>query len=76
MEALWRNVNISQNSEKVNIYLFLLLNTVMHSILGFLVWFIIRFFALKSTAWAICFMGYLGFFCGLIGGILFLWRRD
>ena len=74
MEALWRNVNMSQRSERANIYLFLFLNIIMYSILGLLIWFIIQFFALKSIIWAICFMGYPGFFGGFIGGVLFLWR--
>ena len=45
-------------------------------LIGLLVWGVVRVFALDALPWALCFMGYPGFFIGFIGGIFFLWTKD
>lgn len=53
---------------------FLFINTVLFAGMGFLVWTVVRLFALKENMWAFCFMGYAGYFIGFLGGILYLYQ--
>lgn len=64
--------NIS-NKAKRNIFLFI--NSVIFSIVGFMVWLVVSRFTLSTLDWAICFTGYSGFFIGFIGGFLFLCQK-
>lgn len=75
MEMLWKTVNKPCRSEKTNGNIFLFLNTIIFTCLGLMVWLVVRFFALETIDWAICFAGYSGCFIGFIGGVLFLWRK-
>lgn len=75
MNILWNYLKSKNiNTQKANIF-FLLINTLIAGIGGFFIWFIIHFFTLNKIAWALCFIGYPGFFIGLLGGILFLYKQ-
>lgn len=76
MELLWKNINKSNRSEKTNINIFLLCNTIFYAIIGMLVWFGVHFFTLDSIVWAFCFIGYSSFFGGFIGGAIFLYGKN
>lgn len=55
--------------------IFLLLNSAKFALFGFIVWLLVSRFALSSIEWAICFIGYPGFFIGYLGGFLFLCKE-
>ena len=67
MEGLWKKIHKTS--------LFLVVNTVCWMLIGLLVWGVVRVFAFDALPWALCFMGYPGFFIGFIGGIFFLWNK-
>ena len=76
MKIVWNfSQKIFTNTER-EMHFFLLLTTTASCILGFLAWYIIHFFALNTLSWAICFIGYPGFFVGFLGGILYLYRLN
>ena len=51
---------------------FRLLNCVTAGLTGLLAWLMIRGFALDSTDWLICFVGYPVIFHGLLGSSIYL----
>lgn len=71
-------IAIKSNEEKTmkNEKLFLFLNTIAWAIIGFVLWCVVRLFALDCIEWAICFVGYPAFFIGIVGGVLYLWNRN
>ncbi len=74
MDFVWKLVNKRNNSE-TGVDAFLLLNTIIWSVVGLLFWLIVRNFGLKTIDWAICFVGCFGYMIGFLGGVFYLWRR-
>ena len=57
-------------------YLFLILNTLFFSFIGFLFCECIRvFFISMNIVNMICFIGLFGFFIGFLGGIIFIYNK-
>lgn len=75
MSKLWEWVDKKNLSEKAKTRVFLFLNIVLCGVLGFLVWMVISRFGLSTLDWAVCFIGYSGFFVGYLGGFFFLCRK-
>lgn len=75
MSKLWEWMDKKDLTKEGKIRGFLALNCMIFSILGFFVWLTVSRFALSTIEWAICFVGYPGFFIGYLGGFLFLSRR-
>lgn len=75
MSRLWEWVDKKNLSEKAKTGVFLFLNMVLYGVLGFLVWMVISRFTLSTLDWAVCFVGYPGFFIGYLGGFFFLCRK-
>lgn len=61
---------------KRRVAVFLAISTLLYSLAGFLIWLVIKSFALSTIDWALCFVGYMGFCGGFLGGILFLCRSE
>ena len=72
MGILWEWLDKKNMNEERKMHLFLFLNTIIFSIIGFLVWLAVSKFALNSLTWALCFIGYSGFFIGYLGGFIYL----
>lgn len=72
---LWNLINNLKFSTEGKVRLFLVLSTLLSGLIGFGVWFIIHFFALDKTSWALCFTTVPGILVGYIGGIVYLLRR-
>ncbi|MGN0160084.1 MAG: hypothetical protein ACI4AQ_01715 [Lachnospiraceae bacterium] len=75
MSRLWEWVDKKNLSEQAKTGVFLFLNMVLYGVLGFLVWMVISRFTLSTLDWAVCFVGYPGFFIGYLGGFFFLCRK-
>ena len=75
MSRLWKWVDKKEISNDAKSKLFLILNSLICSAIGFFVWIVVSRFALNTWGWAICFVGYPGFFIGYIGGFIFLCQR-
>lgn len=76
MEKIWNYVNQNSKNEKRARAAFIGIHTLIWSVIGFLTWSVIQLFALRRLVWALCFIGYTGFFIGFIGGVLFCYRRE
>lgn len=75
MNNLWNIISKKNKTKWKSEYIFILINTLVFTIIGFSLWFIIHFFILKNFIWCICFSGYAGYFLGFLGGILYLWKK-
>lgn len=75
MNKLWEWINKTEFTREGKIRSFLFLNSMICSILGFFVWLVVSRFTLNTIDWAICFVGYAGFFIGYLGGFFFLCRQ-
>ena len=75
MKLLWNAVNRLPVSKSLKHTLFLLLNTLLFGLLGFLVWLIVRTNALDTLTHMILFIGYPAMFLGFYGGIITLFVR-
>ena len=75
MGILWEWLEKKKMDEESKMQFFLFLNTINFGIIGFLVWLVVSRFALHSLTWALCFIGYSGFFIGYIGGFIFSCRK-
>ncbi len=76
MKYIWTYIHNKNWTDTNKGRLFLLITTLLFSILGYGVWFAIHFFALDKIPWALVFTGYPGFFIGFVGGIIYLDRHD
>lgn len=76
MSVLWKWISQRKLSRGNKARLFLLLNSLIYSVAGILAWLLVRKFALGTWDWALCFVGYPGFFIGYIGGFLFLCQKE
>lgn len=72
---LWNYINNFKISTEGKVRFFLTLSTLLSGLIGFGVWFVIHFFALDKTTWALCFTAVPGILAGYIGGIVYLLRR-
>lgn len=75
MSILWKWINEKSLSKHTKHNLFILLNSLMCSVVGFLIWLFVSRFTLATWDWAICFAGYSGFFFGYIGGFIYLCQQ-
>lgn len=75
MSSLWKWIDDRKLRKEGKVRLFLLLNSLFFSILGFFVWLIVSRYTLCTLDWALCFVGYSGFFIGYVGGYIFLCRK-
>ncbi len=76
METLWEILTKTKWAAAHIASLFLFCNIIVWSLAGFIVWFVIQFFSLRSAEWAVCFAGYAGYYIGLVGGIIFICRAE
>lgn len=76
MNIIWNFINSITANKKSKSYIFLTLTTAICALTGLAIWYFIHFFAFKEISWALCFAGYPGFFIGLIGGVLYIYRHD
>ena len=70
MNTLLLYINTISYKYKNKTCLYLTFNTIIWTLIGLIVWYIIHFLALNSLTWAICFAGYSGFFLGFVRGII------
>ena len=75
MSRLWKWIDEKNISKEVKAKLFLFVNSIMFGVIGLVLWVIVSGFGLNSWDWALCFIGYPGFFIGYIGGFVFLGRK-
>lgn len=75
MSKLWSWIDGYKLTAEKKTRLFLFINSLIYSIIGFFVWLVVSSFALNKWYWALCFAGYPGFFIGYVGGFLFLCRK-
>ena len=74
MNIIWKTVSATSYLDQTKQRLFLLLNTLLFSLIGLIVWLTVgRLFA-PGWHWLICFIGYPGYFIGYIGGIFYLYK--
>lgn len=76
MNKLWNYIHEKKWNLENKITLFLFVTTLLPATIGFFIWFILHFFVLNKITWALCFIGYPGYFIGLLGGILYLYRHN
>lgn len=74
MRRLWKWIADRNISYEKKLKVFLLLNTILFGMLGFVVWAIVSKFTLDTWYFALCFFGYAAFFIGFIGGYIFIVR--
>ena len=75
MKFLWKLLEKKDYPETKKEILFLWLNGLLFSVIGFCCWALVGRFALEGIDWLICFVGYAGFFGGYIGGYFFLCHK-
>lgn len=75
MSRLWKWVDDKNISRDAKTGLFLIFNIILWSVIGFVAWTFVSMFALNTLDWALCFVGYPGFFVGYIGGFIFLCQQ-
>lgn len=75
MDKLWNWVDYKALSRDGKVRIFLCLNCLKYGFLGFVAWLLVSRIALGTVDWAICFVGYPGFFVGYLGGILYLCQK-
>lgn len=75
MSRLWKWIDSYDVPREKKIRGFLVLNCLVYSLAGFFIWLLVHKFAFDTWDWAFCFAGYPGFFCGFIGGYIFLGRQ-
>lgn len=75
MNHLWNWVDRREMTDAGKIRIFLLMNCLLCSVLGLVVWLFVSRFALNTWDWALCFVGYPGFFVGFLGGCMYLCRQ-
>ena len=71
---MWNYIEKKSWKKEVKQKMFLLYTTLVFSLLGFIVWICIGSNLFAGKIWLLCFMGYPGFFPGLLGGVLFLYN--
>lgn len=76
MKLIWRYVNSLNIKFNNKIGIFLTATVFASSLAGLLIWYALHFFTFNTVTWAICFAGYPGFFVGLIGGVIYLYRHE
>lgn len=75
MSRLWKWVDNKNFSYDAKVKLFLAINCLKYCFLGFVLWMVVSHFVLSTYDWALCFIGYPGFFIGYIGGFIYLCRH-
>lgn len=76
MKTLWNTVNKLHFTKGGKNSAFLFLNAVFFSILGAVLWIPVHIYTLNCVFSLFYFVGYPGFFIGVVGGILYLYRHD
>lgn len=76
MSRLWRLIDNKKYSEERKIRIFLFINCLKYGVLGFLIWLVVKMFALNTWEWALCFICYPGFLIGYIGSFIFLCLKN
>ena len=75
MSGLWKWVDDKNISREAKTGIFLFFNSILWGVIGFVTWIFVSMFALSTWDWALCFVGYPGFFVGYIGGFIFLCQQ-
>lgn len=75
MKKLWNRIDSKECSFGMKIRIFMLLNCIIFSLFGFVIWLAVRNFAFNSVENALCFVGYAGFCIGPLVGFVFLCRQ-
>lgn len=75
MSRLYRWVESKDFSYERTVGIFLFLNCLLFGAFGFAAWAIVSRFVLNTLGWALCFIGYSGFFIGFVGGYIYLCRQ-
>ena len=76
MGIVWNILSEKICEKNILMKLFLTVNVLIWSAIGYLLWFSVHYFALNSIDWALCFAGYPGILIGFIGGVIYLWNRN
>lgn len=72
MKPLWNYLKKKIKNHKAAKIVFLAANMVLFGMAGWLLWCVVRLFALDSWMWMSCFIGYGVVIVGYMGGILYL----
>lgn len=75
MKKLWDYCKEKRMTKENTIRVFLIINIMMWCVIGVIAWGVISLAALKSVAWLLTIVGYLGFFPGFVGGMLYVMNR-
>lgn len=76
MKYLWNLLEKTKWKQSWKRRMFLFLSVLIFAALGLGIWGIVQLFALKSTPWMLCFVGYPAVLAGYLGGIIFLWNKE
>lgn len=76
MKKLWDFCKEKRMTRENTVRVFLVLNIAVWSVIGIVAWGVISLAALKSVAWLLTIVGYLGFFPGFVGGMLFVMNKS
>ena len=76
-KLIWNKVNTLNVDRKTKHRIYIAANTVLYTLLGLIVWFIIDEFITKNVhEWFACFVGYPSVLLGLCGSIFTLFKYD
>lgn len=74
MRTLWElsGYLIDPENRKSRENCFRFMNFLLFGLIGLIIWLIVRQFALDSTEWLLCFIGFPAVFCGLFGASIYI----
>ncbi len=76
MNVLWKRIKRWDATKEKKNGLYLSARTLLHALIGALIWFLIGQWFLEHPVWVICFIGYPAVLSGLFGGILYLYQHE
>lgn len=76
MNKIWTLVDGSGVDVKMKNKLHIALATILSSLCGLVIWFVVGRLFLKDVSWMLCFIGYPGVFLGFFGSIVYLYNRE
>ena len=76
MNKIWTLVDGSGVDVKMKNKLHIALATILSSLCGLVIWFVVGRLFLEDVSWMLCFIGYPGVFLGFFGSIVYLYNRE
>lgn len=76
MKKLWDFCKEKRMTRENTVRVFLVLNIAVWCAIGIVAWCVISLATLKSVAWLLTIVGYLGFFPGFVGGMLYVMNKS